>query len=789
MSITWYKLWRDIAHSKARTALVVLSMAIGVFVLGVIFGAYDMMVAGLEEDRLTWVPIHVSMWGQFGEEAEHAALREEGVTDVERLIDATINWQLEGEASRHSTDWHEGRLIARQDYGAQRMGLIRLDKGTWPEGRALAVETMTAQDFGIAPGDVLIVQSGRHECRLRVSGIIHDHDAGLPPRFGGGADLYATPETATWLTGQDLNRIDLRVESPSIAWSGEVADRVRARFDGIGVPVGSTWVRNPDEHWSKGPFDTLLSILILSGVSSLLVSVFLIVNTTSATVAQQVWQIGVMKVVGATGARVMRVYLAMGLIYGSLALLLAVPLGAIGAYWLAEWALGTLGIALGPFRVTPHAVFIQIAAGLAVPLLAVAVPVANGARVTPHAAIGSYGLGGDFGEGLLDRLMGALRWLPRPMALSLRNTFRRKARAALTLTALALGGALFMAIISVEASCTHTIDVMLGDSGADATIHFARAHRVERLIAVTEQVPGVATVEVWKPWGVRLELVDGEERSIVLVGLPPDSEILHPRVVSGRGLVSGDENAILLHSKVAFEEGIAVGDEVRFDLNDRETAWTVVGLVTNAEERSFVPFDSLSRETGSRNIGWRVTVMAERHDPASQRRLVEDLRAVYAMHHFEADDFATALQSQERIRSRFEVILYILLTISLLAAAVGGIGLMGTMSINVVERRREIGVMRATGATSAAVAAIFVAEGVVIGVLSWVFAVPISYPGARLFSDLVGSALLRTPFEFVYSADGMGMWLVVVSVVSALASLWPALRATRVSVREALAYE
>jgi putative ABC transport system permease protein len=782
--VTWRKIWRDLMHNKARTALVVLSIAVGVFVLGVLLGAYGMMVDGLEREWRASIPVHITLWGQFDEEAEQAVLRDVAVIDVERLADATLLWRLESEA-----DWRETRVTARQDYAGQRMGLISLAEGHWPEGRTLAVESTTAQDFGIAPDTVVIVQSGQHERRLEVVGVIHDPDAGLPPSFGGRPDFYATPETLNWLAGVDDNRLDVRITTPSMARAREVSDRVRGRLDDLGMPASGAWVRNPEEHWSRDPLNTMLLILVFSGALSLALSVFLIVNTMNAIVAQQVWQIGVMKVMGATGARAACVYLAVALIYGGLALALAVPLGAVGAYRLAAWALGVLSIVIGPFRVVPQVILLQIGVGLAVPLLAALVPVVNGVRVTARKAISTYGLGGGFGKGPLDRVLGSVRRLPRPVAISLRNTFRHKARVTLTLAALALGGALFMAILSVEASCSNTIEVITDDSGADAVVHFARAYRVERLIAVTEQTPGVTAAEVWKRWTVRLKLADGGERSMLIVGLPPASEILRPRVIAGRRLRPGDGNAILLNSKIAFEYEIAVGDEVRFDLDDRETIWTVVGLVLNAEERSFVPFDTLSRQTGSRNVGWEVAVVAQAHDPEAQRRLIDDLRSIYATHRFEVDDLTSALDNREKVQSRFGLILWVLLTIALLAAGVGGIGLMGTMSINVVERRREIGVMRATGATSATVAAIFVVEGVVVGVLSWMLAVPLSYPGARLFSDTVGQALLRSPFEFAYSVEGVGLWLGAVIVISVLASLVPALRATQVSVREALAYE
>jgi putative ABC transport system permease protein len=111
------------------------------------------------------------------------------------------------------------------------------------------------------------------------------------------------------------------------------------------------------------------------------------------------------------------------------------------------------------------------------------------------------------------------------------------------------------------------------------------------------------------------------------------------------------------------------------------------------------------------------------------------------------------------------------------------------MSINVVERRREIGVMRATGATSVNIAGIVVFEGVTVGVLSWLLAAPLSYPGGRAFSDVIGSTLMNIPLDYRYSIGGLLLWLLIVVVLSALASLWPALGATLVSVRESLAYE
>jgi putative ABC transport system permease protein len=377
------------------------------------------------------------------------------------------------------------------------------------------------------------------------------------------------------------------------------------------------------------------------------------------------------------------------------------------------------------------------------------------------------------------------------MALSVRNTFRRKARVVLTLLTLALGGAMFMMVMSVRTSFDTTIDAMLSDFGGDALVWFEMSYRTARLTEVAESVPGVTRAEVWmRYWGPLP--TEGGEQYVLLMGVPPDSGILNPRVVDGRMLQAEDDHALMMNQKLAQEEGIRVGDEITVRVLEEDVTWTVVGLFLSADDgqrNCLVPIDVLADEVGSPNRGRWAAVSAEEHGPEARRQLVRDLRETYRAHGIKTSWFQTADDMREENLGGFEIVMFLLLGMAALTAVVGGIGMASTMSINVVERRREIGVMRATGAGSVAIAAIFVVEGVLLGVLSCLFAVPISVPSSRLFSDVVGDALFSLPFDFVYSIGGVGLWLLIVVILSALASLWPALRATRVSVREALAYE
>jgi putative ABC transport system permease protein len=812
MNSIWRKVRRDLWSNKLRTLLVVLATTVGVSALGLVFGMSDVIRIRFTESHQASVAPHIVFFtSRFDQDVVEATLREPGVADAEGEGQTAFRWKLEGEA-----DWRDGTLIGRENYKEQRMYLVSLLDGEWPGEHTLAVERMSSQYFDLPIGTTILVQRGQRELRLPIVGVVR-HPWTPPPQIGlGDATFCTTPETIAWVTGREVgfNLLKVRLESFSEQGANEAAERIKDRLERTGLRVGFYMVVDPEVHWAQETMDAVLLILVVLGALSLALSGFLIINLLNGIVAQQMWQIGVLKAVGGTVGQVMLTYLATALAYGLLATLLAVPLGAVGAHYLAAWMLDLFNVTMGSFQIMPAAVGIQIAVGLLVPLLAALAPAVGGARTTVHQAVSSYGLGAGFGSNWIDRLFGRVRFLPRPLALSLRNTFRRKGRVALTLLTLVLGGVMFVMVLSVDSSLDNTLDRMLADFGFDLRISFDRTHRVARLVEVAESVPGVVRAEVWDYRGAQLSLPGGEDLEVGLWGVPLGSEMFSPRIVSGRGLLPDDSHAILLNSKIATDEGYQVGDEVELTIGERESTWTVVGLivsVTDQQRGNFVPFDTLARETGSVDRGSMLWVVSEKHDPEAQEKLTRDLdetfvaqditpaltqeklirslRDTFTARHIEPSGIETAAEVRQLSKGGFDIVTYMMLAMAILAAIVGSIGLMSMMTINVVERGREIGVLRATGAVSFTVAGIFVTEGVLLGVLSWLLAVPLSYPGSRVFNNVIGVTMFSVPLDFRYPVFGLLLWLVIVVVLSALASLWPALGAAKVSVRESLAYE
>jgi putative ABC transport system permease protein len=125
---------------------------------------------------------------------------------------------------------------------------------------------------------------------------------------------------------------------------------------------------------------------------------------------------------------------------------------------------------------------------------------------------------------------------------------------------------------------------------------------------------------------------------------------------------------------------------------------------------------------------------------------------------------------------------------AVIIAIVGSIGLSGVLTLSVLERTREIGVMRAIGASSGKILSLFIGEGLILGLLSWLIALPLSIPAGYVMTKAMGTAL-GTEIVYRYTPAGALYWLAIILVLAIIASWFPARKATRVSVRESLAYQ
>ena len=124
-----------------------------------------------------------------------------------------------------------------------------------------------------------------------------------------------------------------------------------------------------------------------------------------------------------------------------------------------------------------------------------------------------------------------------------------------------------------------------------------------------------------------------------------------------------------------------------------------------------------------------------------------------------------------------------------LMIVVGGLGLAATMSISVLERTREIGVLRALGARHSSIHALVHGEGLMIALASWLVAVPISVPMSIVLGQAFGRVMFPVPVMLTPEPTGVMRWFAVVVIITVAACAIPAWRATQIAPRVALAFE
>lgn len=800
MNVLVDKVWADLWEYKGRTLQVVLIIAMSAFAIGMIIGARNFIIQGMAEFWRSSSPamIQLGVDPAVDDETLLALNRVPGVTDVEGMAQRALEWRTSADDS-----WQPGRLIARADYADQTFARLTLVEGAWPEKKALDVVQGADTLHGMVAGTQVFVRIGDREYTAPINGVISDPTS-QPPSFGGLVQFYATHAHFADLTDEsNFNRILAGADRWDEAYVTAIADKLQKKLEKQGVdsggaaPTGNR-IADPTKHYFQDGMDAVFFIMGAMAGLALILGLFLVYNTITAVISRQINQIGILKAIGASTQTIFLVYLATVFAYGVLALIIALPLGAVGAAWLGDYLLDSFN-AEGAYEQSKMAVAAQVVIALLSPLLASLVPLLAGARITVREAISQYGL--QASASLLDRLLARIQRLPQLLSLTISNTFRHKRRVLLTQITLVLSGLIFMTVMSARDTTAYTFDDLLFSIlRFNVNIQFEEAERIERVETLTRQQPNVKAVEMWGLTGATVRRADrpesNDDEGAVLFGVPLPTSLYDPQMRAGRWLLPGDANAVVLNQRLAADAGVTLGDWVIFDFGVQgESKWQVVGLLFDPIVVGSVhaPREQLQRAVGGLNRAGTVWIQTEATDAASEAATAKLLRDLYTDN--KLTPYAISVFGQDtsskivaNILGQFAVIVTLLAVMAVVIGAVGSIALSGVLSLNVIERQREIGVLRAIGATSGSIGGLFVGEGLILGWLSWLIALPLSIPASRLMASGLGNAL-NVGLVYHRTLTGALLWLFIITLLAVAASWLPARAAIRISVRESLVYE
>ncbi|MCP4426704.1 MAG: ABC transporter permease [Chloroflexi bacterium] len=800
MNIRARKVLRDIWSNKARTALVIASIAVGLMAISATFRAQAIFSQSLADSLAAINPASARLLTLRADE--------DAVTAVQNLpaIQAAEGRQIAWARILVGDNWRSLKLAALPDFDDIQIDKITSTEGDWPPPeRSLLIERSSMNAAGVNLGDtVRIKTSDGVEKELPVAGLAHDLTIVSGELLDQVVFGYTSLETLLWLgLPDDYNEIKLTVaENPMD--ETHIQQAAQAAGDAIedeGAPMFGARIPTPGKHLMDNVVQSLLLILGSLGALSMLLSAFLVFNTVSALLVRQVPQIGVMKAIGAPQRDILTMYLSTILIFSGVALATAVPLGMVGARVMTTLLAKMLNFDISGFRVPPTIWLLELGVGLIVPLAAALAPILNGTRITVREAMGSQG-GGQFGAGRIDRWLSKLRGLPASASYAARNIFRRKLRLAITLVTLSLGGAIFITVLSVQSSLFLTLEGIAAYWQQDVAVNLARPYRLRELDPIITAVPEVTAVEGWSVRPAFLLRDDGTEskNDITLFAIPPDSQFVEPTLLDGRWLKRGDTDAVVINIDLALAEpDIGLDDWVTLRINGRESDWRVVGKATTqmvglGEPRpeipmAYVPYQQYAAVAGQPGRFNRIAVAGSEHTPDAQIALSRQLDAQLRGRDIHVRSLETYTETRTQAENLMTPILLLLISMAALFALVGGLSLAGTMSLNVLERTQEIGIIRAIGAASGSIMQIVIIEGVFVGLLSWLLAAILAYPMGWVMSTAVGVSFIKIPLAYDFAPLGILLWLLIVIILAIIASYIPARNASRLIVRHALAYE
>jgi putative ABC transport system permease protein len=800
MSVIWYKVWSDLWDNKIRTLLAVVSIAAGVFAVGAIFGMSNLLLAGMDTAHQASSPSHIQMYltDQVDRNTALGLKKIPGLAALEVMNEVTIRYKLHPD-----DDWSRGSLVMRDDYRDQIYDTVELKGGEWPKRNNIAIERLSAQFFGLDIGDEVIFELPQTDRALRITGLIR-HPFVPPPQFGGDAYFF--------VDAQGMERFDIprgefvhlkaQVEPYSLEYAKEIASEMKQRLSKENIGVAVTFYQDPSKHWGRFFVEGMNLVFEILAVVAVLASVVLVINTLTALITQQTNQIGIIKAIGGSTGTVVEVYLAGVVIYGMLALFISLPLGALVAFGITKWFLNLFNIDYEIFQISRQAIIYQVLAALVAPLLAALGPVLAGANITVRQAIASYGLGsGKFGGNWFDRTVErvAAKFMSAPYAIALGNMFRRKGRLILTQLVLIGAGTMFLMVMSLSSSITATLDSEFARRNYDMFSIFYDSQRADRVEAMAQTIDGVEKAELWFTNAVSI-LKEGQRAKEAGLGaqinaVPEDSDVYTPLIVAGRWLEPGDTNVVVMGQDTAKDNGIELGDTITLDMGKFGTSdWQVVGFYqlifggSFSSDDLYAPEQAVFETTKKYNEGSLLRVRTTDHSPEFTENVKLTLNSLYADRNMDILYTSTNATDRTNADSQFGITTTMLLALAVIMAMVGGIGLMGSLSISVVERTREIGVMRSIGARTITIMGMFVMEGVLQGLFSWLIAVPVSFAISGIVANALGQTMFEANLDYQYNFGAVVAWLIVILVISVLASLLPAYNATRISVRDSLVY-
>ncbi len=788
-SVLLKKSWRDLSKKKARTIFVILTIAIavsGIAIFSVAPMSNEIVRDEVEENNLYEVQIVLDGGIDYSDVKDL-----ESIPNI-KTSDGHVQYTTKIYVDEKRMD---AMFIGVNKFDEQKLDLINKRKGELPGNYQVLTELDNSKK-AVYKGDIgdtfKVVNNQGKKTQIEISGKGRSLAYGWPPNAGIAA-FYTDNQTIEDISGiKGFNVIEFDLHKTDNKSIENTVESIKYRLSNNTDNV--TFAQMPEIReqgtWpGKDQMESTASLLHIVAYIALFSSVFLIANTMNSFVKEQVNEIGSMKAIGATKKQVLKSYFMTSLLLGIIGSAIGTIFSIFISYKLVNFSISTWGLP-PQFSIHLPTILIGFSAGVGLTVLASLPALYKVMKTNTKDAMKDQGVSGNFGKSRIDKILMKAKGIPKSIQMGIRNIARKKGRSIATILQISIAIGSMLALSTLGASIYTTIDGEFDSYDFDVSVNSAD----QSLFNESNQIMLQEDHRIKDVEGVYRTQFEYRDTSLVINGFDHNTDCYTPHIKEGswyesRHQKNGDR-VIVITKKLKDDHDLGVGDDITFDTPLGKKEFKIIGIdktLMNNGNVAFIPITTLQDiyDNQGKVTGFFIQSYTEDHDEIDA--LAVDIEDKMVKNGYPANTNVLYLMKERNIaqnRSTMQMV-YLL---GLLIVTIGVVGLTNTLSMNIVERIKEIGILRTIGARGWDLRSIFGFEGITLALFGWILSIPIGYlMGSYIvnsFNDVFSVELMMVyPLKDVFIS--LGAILLLTTIVMQL----PLLKVVRFKPGEALRYE
>lgn len=779
----WKKILKDFWATKSKTILTFLTLVIGSWALSTIVFTYYISKKDLSDNFLRTNPASIIIkTAELNDKIIHEIKNTPFVEDIEiKQVGMARLWKRKNE-------WMPIKLFSISDFEHQKINTFKLEKGSYPKTGEIVIERDGSQY--LINDDLKIQLFNNQEVLIKKSGEVHD--PGLPPTHMDHIIwAYTTPETYRSIFKSDsVSQIYITLKTNKLnlnaiqKYSKQLIIKIKQNHGTIEQVI----IPPPGKHPHEGQLQSLLFLQLGLGFLMVILSCTLLVNVISSMMSGQIKQIGSMKATGATYPQMLKMYLSGVMILTLLAILLALPMGYNTAIAYNKYIANELNFNIINTTIPIHFIVSLVLLLLLIPTLTALYPINKACKMSVKNALNDEKSNSSSNTELFILKIGNTLRFPLWIKIVIGNILKNKWGAILIVFNLTLGLSLFTASLNLRSSIQNTFEKTLKKQKYSLSITLGDNYKIETVDSILKKLPEIEKTEFWLQQTFEIDNQNVVGPSFNLTAFDENTKLLTFNFISGKYPTNWKNTLVVNPEFIGEYPASKVGDSISLYSNGKLHRWYLAGVVKEigspgayTSKNAWEDFTNEKKATSELKIKLPNSITGP--DISATMLKAESLlkeNSIFIVNSYNQADYLKLLNDH------ILVITVFLMIMSLLVIFVGGIGIISIMNIKIIDRKREIGIMRAIGGSKYQNNKIILLEIFILGFLSWSISWFISIPISKIISAFFGKLIIETELDFMTNDSALRITFFVTLFILLLSSIIPIRNASKSTVIKAI---